>query len=523
MNGTRYLWAMFFLFSTNAPIYAQNEFAPEPGDIDMSQFDTGFSNFKITRKITPSSILQTLYSTVHINKLLENDLYAYTAPFNTREIFTYPSLFSWTPYQSQVGLHMFYQQSTNLFPTCCGIQDFLNLFNQDFLQTLNDIEILKSLGVCVPDAIHLFNNARVEQRRVGFLFDAYKQWCSCGFGVELPLYAIARNYNLPLEDRHEIESQLTPLENEKTEDAEWYKYALETRFGLGDLRLTLAYDVYRADNFNLAVGTKITLPTATTFASGFFRGSDFKKRVCRGSFDLTETMEQAEAGNSQAIETFRTLGLQWVNQMGAMLLATDLGNEHRCQLGIYAEPTIRLTNQISAVACARVNWIMPKTVCRFFKETVNPADFADDLFNPEKFPPAEKEERSEAALLFLQNRLINVLFPCQYRAHLKSQLEMQATIGPWIQFTDAWGIFVGYDFWHTTADHFSAIYNGGQSVQSACALRPSATQHKMVIKGTYTQPSDRHTMVLTLGADISMVSHGIGQDFTGVIALEWNF
>jgi len=502
-------------------------------DIDQSLLDAAAkNNTTITRQGEASDVLNLLFTQTHANAILKNDLYCYTFPLATRNIITYPSLLSFTPRQSYIGFNIFYQKTTNMFPWCSNIEGYIALFNPTLMREI-DLEIAHENNIDIPKTISLFKNARVEQQRIGFLFNIWKKFYWLNIGLELPFYFIEKNYNLPEEDIQEIESAdvFESSENEKTEKAAIYKYVLETRIGLGDARLSLGLDLINKDRYHFVLGTKITFPTAATLKSGFI-GSDFKRIIQRCYLDIETFIENIISDNQnnkdQAINNAKSFGIQAVNQLGALLLSTKLGEDKRFQIGIYAEPTFRVDEQITLLGSFRANWIEPRIVSRFILEQVNCSDFDDANFDPDEFPPSEKEVLSHNALVFLSNRLRNWLFPCCYHIKLKTQQEFQATVAARLNFTDNWKLLIGYDYWHKQQEYARVVRLNGKQTNLNCiklnrALLPKLSQHKIFTKIEYTKFKKSHNFVFTFGADLPLLSKNIGDDYTGFIKFEWTF
>lgn len=493
----------------------------------------------ITRQSTPCQILNLVYTQSHLNRILKNDLYTYTYPTGIRNLLTYPSLYTFTPKDSQVNWSIFYQEMPTVFPFANGIGGYVNLFTADYLRDV-DIEIARLYNINIPKTIILFQNARVEQRRVGFMFDLWKRFKRVSLGIQFPFYAIERNYNLPLEDQQELQSTIPTItqlassssnDDTPTDSKKYiYPYVLETRIGLGDMRLSLGIHVIEKDRGDLIMGAKATLPSEATLTSGFI-GSDFSKCLTRKYLDLeTFVAEVTEtATKDQALVSAKQFGLAGLYQLNETLLGTQLGDFKRTQVALYIQPTLRANNQVSIAATMYANWLLAKRVRRFIKPTVNQADFADQYFDTELFPPAQCDQMSTDALAFLSERLENVLMPPPYTVKLAPQLEIQVTANANIQFTDSWLFVVGYDYWRRHAECARLVMNcdcsqiSSNGLQVSTALIPQVSQQKVLLKAEYTKFKVRHNFVFTLGVDLPVSSKNIGDDYTGFIRFEWDF
>lgn len=511
-----------------APIFAEDEFF-----IDTLELPDDNAPLNIVRQTTPCNILNTIISQTHLNRVLANDLYTYTYPLATRNILTYPTLYTPTPCDSQINWNIFYQEMPTIFPYANGIEGYLNLLNDAFLRNL-DIGIIRECNINLPRTISLLKNAVVTQYRVGFMFDFWKRIKFFSLGIQLPFYAIARHYNLPLEDKqdlHTVIPRIKELFGTTNSDAppfkqsEIYPYFVETRLGIGDTRLSFCFHVVEKDRADFVLGSKLTIPTAATFSSGFV-GSDFSKCVSRKYLDIYNFVDQIieceeEQAKKEAFDTGVQFGLATLYQMNETLLGTKLGNQ-RTQIALYAQPTLRVDDQVSIITNLTANWLLARRLPRFIKEVVNPTDFEDS-----KFEGTMTEAQCTAALTFLSNRLENDAMPAQYFVYLQPQFEFQLTAAAQIQFTDNWRFFVGYDYWRRHTECTSTI-SDCQHVQIPCntlqvssALSPQLSQQKMFLRAEYTKFKISHNFVFSLGVDLPVSSKNIGNDYTGFVRFEW--
>lgn len=486
----------------------------------------------ITRVQSACDDLDVLYTLTHLNRILKNDLYCYTYPLGHRNILTYPSLYTFTPTNSRFNWNFFYQEMPNVFPFCNGVAGYINLFTQDYLQDVN-VEIAQQYGVDVPETVALFKNIRIEQHNVGFMLDYWKRIKQFSFGLQLPFYVAERNYNFPIEDIQEIRIAIAQLMNPfctisdtpALSESAIYPYVVETRLGLGDLRASFAWHVLEKDRGRLILGTKLTFPSEVTFSSGFI-GSDFNKKLERPSLNLQTLVEQftgTEATKKEAVDQLKIFGLATANQLSATLLTTQLGDEQRMQLAMYAEPTINIDDYVSIIASMRANWLLAKRVPRFIKEVINSSDFDDVYFEHEHLTDAQ----CAAALALLSDRLQAVMMPQRYTVGLAPQLELQLTAGTHIKFTDNWRFFIAYDYWHKKAERAQFVH-GCQCVpvdqrllQTSTALVPEQTQSKILLTADYTRFRASHNFTFTFGADVPLTSNNIANDFTGFLRFEW--
>jgi|GEM_PF-1897686 len=539
-----YYLIIFFTLSITSQIYSFDNLddtddptAEESStrDFDLDEFDE-VPDTTITRQAAnPCEILNTLYD-FKAYKVLENDLYAYTRPLVSRNILKNPVLQNFVPKTSQFNFSIFYEQATNLFSCCNGIEGYINLLDPTFLREI-DLEIAEDNGLDIPKLLGLFKNAWAEQRRVGFYFGFWKYIKSFCFGLEIPLYLVERNFNLPPEDQQAIKENIAEAtanlgfgcnaNADQDQEEAYRKYALETRFGIGDTRLTIGWNAVDTDRFRLVLGPKIIFPTAATLTSGFI-GADFKKALCRCYTDVESFVQRLDDGDESAAQEGTAIGLQSINQLGALVLTTDLGEDKRFQTAFCIQPEVRIDKQVSLLASLNINWQIPKQVTRYILEQQNSDDFIDSNFNPDDFPEEGKEEHCRQTLSFLSRRWQNWLFPCDYRVKMKGQLESQFTAGALFQFTDNWSSLLGYDYWRKEKECVSSVYHKCNPVNLSCiklsrALAPTVSQHKLFLKLHYIKLKESHSFTFSFGADFPLISNGTSDTYTGFVNFEWDF
>lgn len=509
--------------------------AQEPNQ-DLTMFDEEALEAKIERAPapTPIDILGFLHG-INVIPTFAYNIYNYTYPIVQREIFTAPSLMQYTPRHSIFGCNFFYQETPNIFACCDGLTCYLNVFNANLLRAI-DLQIAReATNVSIPDLVNLGTNTRVEQRRVGFLLDAFKTHKRFSIGIELPVFAVERNYNLPPEDIHAIRSYYAiPASDDpdaQVPESAFHKYVVDTRLGIGDLRLTLGGFLVKKDRMDLAFGVKITAPTAAPFTTALI-GSNFAKMVCPQYLDILQLLTNYPPSGQMSpekIKEVQEIAAQYAQnalyQLNAITLATDLGCQQRWQAGFYLEPYLRLTDQVHLSSCFRVNWFGQKAVKRYVVDYPYSNEFNNDNFNPD----GKTNEQATDLINLLSARLEDMIFPPAFSVNLGTQLEAQATIGPWIHFNDTWSMYIGYDYWYKKSENALKTYKCQPRPYRPCsyginnALVPTLVENRLTLKGSYKKYKDNHNLIFDFGGDFPLICHNVGPTFTSFIKVTWEF
>jgi hypothetical protein len=554
MNISRHLTILCLLNTCLQPVILSNiEFSDDERfddishisttrDIDLdSLFEDIPEDLGTKSTSTPCDILKTLYE-FDVHKILADDLYTVTYPLASRNILKNALLQQPIPQHSACNLSFFYEQSTNLFPWCNGIDGYINLLKTEQLRKLEN-EIIKEMSIDIPKTLSLFKGSWAEERRIGIYAGFWKTlWRSFIGGLEIPLYVVERNYNLLPEDQQAIKENFAEIATglgygpntgtQKEVEQAAIKYLAESRLGIGDTRLTLAWHALNTDRIKLALGLQAIIPTASTFTTSII-GSDFKAVLRRRTIDiekfassLTAPPEEGEKTSNQddIFSEAQDLLLQSANQAGALILATDLGEEQRFQLGFLVQPSIRIDQNVALIASCTINWQLPKHTSRFILEQQNPNDFDDSNFDPD----GKSEEECRRAVDFLSARATNWVFPQKYCVHLNDLIEAHIMAGALFTFTDTWSVTLGYDYWTKDRESLTSIRQTCvnvdlHTIKSSLALKPTASQHTVFTKIHYTKFKELYDISVNFGANFFVVSKNTSDTYTGFINVEWNF
>lgn len=489
-------------------------------------FDATFDNSSITDYTrTPQEDLEFLIGTLHLNRILSHDLYLQCAPLNDRDIATFAGLLDWTSQTNTSRVSLFFNVCPNMFCSCQDILSYLAIGDPELLHDLY-LEILQTQGLNIPATLNLFQNARVEQRRAGIMFEFQKRLWHANLGFQVPLYYLERNYNMPEQDIEAIKSADISEHNdtEKSQEKAYHKKAVDDRVGVGNLHCSFAWHALDIDRCTCNMGVKVTLPTAFAFKTGML-GSNFAKKAHAGSIDLEKVTAQirgtSESGKSQAVQSLTDYAEDAINWMGSALLATDLGREKRFEIGLFFEPTLYLHDRLWLQASARTSWLTPRCVRRLVKEVIDQATLTNSFFEPYDVGTTEK-------FLVLQNRLNQVVFPPRYRTRAHWQFEGQFTLVGTFVINDNWACTLGYDYWHRNADKltnfvFCQGHKSTHNMRYDCAKRGEASHNSILAQIQYSQIRYTKDFVMKIGADLPISASGMGTYYTGFVRCEWNF
>ena len=507
-------------------------------DFDLMINDPALDGLTMPADITrtpPQTIIEIIESINGI-ALLQKDLYIKTNPLNTRSLLYYPFV---QParlcYEHDyiIGGHMFYNQMNRAYFTkdSSKIPSYLAICQTDFLDLLSgsaqQIRVLFPNFNIDPLAIFpLFNDATIEQRRIGGLLYASCRFKALSLRAIIPAYYMERNYIIGLAQREELETQL-----DATTDDEQKKFQkshlISDKFGFGDSRIELDFLIVDRDDVAVNFGIYSTIPTALTFGTGGL-GSSFEQGVPRPDFDFASLFDDsipADQNLEKGTLVLKNFFIGALDQLSANLLETPLGNGGHFGLGGYIVNDFAMSNLIPRPWAEPIFWtnkiyaeyMFPCHEKRFFTKRADPAAFAARDFND--------SAQAELNLAFLNQEIVNRYYPFVYTTMVYPGFNFEWTSKFSFEGRNG-GMFIGNDIWMEGKEKLTDIKSCGQSlanIDQSAAEKPIAFQSKVF--ATIFLKANRETRVWTVSfnGDYTYASQGIGKDFTLTLGLEINF
>lgn len=482
----------------------------------------------------PQTIIEFLQQINGI-QLLQQNFYLKTNPLNTRSLLYYPFVqparLCYT-YDYIIGGHMFYNQMNRAYFTkdSSNITSYLAICSPDFLNLLS--ESTQKIREFFPNIVNpltifpLFNEATIEQRRIGGLLYASYRFKALGLRAIIPVYYFQRNYIIGLIQRESLENQLGATTDDEQKKFQ-KNHLISDKFGFGDTRVELDFLVLDREEVALNLGLYTTIPTAVAFGTGGL-GSYFEQICPRPTFSFATLFddslppEQAFQKGNQALQDF-FLGA--LDQLSANLLESPLGNGGHFGLGAYVENDCALSNIIHRPWAEPIFWVnkiyaeymFPRHEKRFFIKNADPAAFTARNFND--------PNQADSNLAFLNQELVNRYYPFVYSTLVYPGFNFEWTSKFSFEGRNG-GIFIGNDIWMAGKEKLTDVNSHNQSlanVDQSAAVKPIAFQSKVF--GTIYLKANRETRLWTVSfnGDYTYASQGIGKDFTLTLGLEINF
>ena len=521
---------IYFLLATLLTIPAANqEF--DINNIEELDFDTILDNIDATSitmvhrsgtGCTPENIVPAL-AMFNIPTILQRNFYCRTQPPVTRSILDLPSM---RLYQDpcrnwSVFILPFYNQTSKMFLTQNSpyIDSYLNL-SADFIEDLNLQTIGFSLNL--DDFFPLLGPIRLQERRLGGLFAAYKTYHSWSFGIRMPLYYLERNFFLNEQERAAIKN--APIfqvisggaaSDEEEVEALLTKHLASDKVGFGDTRISALY-MLEGPCQELWVGAELTIPTAVAFRKGIYL-STFCKSKPAPPFDFLHLIQLTTplcgptlAQNIEGVAIITELGLEALDKLTANLTDRPLGNNGHFSISPTLEHHYHWSDHLQFITYAGLEYLFAADEDRFFIVAKNPAAFNRDY---------NDTNQANSNLAFLNQQAINTFFPTNVPCTTVTPgIIVKVSTGFCYEGYNCYSM-VGYDFWWQAREKLKL----NQTVPPLVlwkGIKPSAHQNKIFgYIGGKLHIWD-YDVRLGLRGDFTVESRGIGKDFT--IALDIN-
>lgn len=505
----------------------------------------------ITRAATAPLIAELLID-VGAATILQQEIFCHTNPLNHRQLLDLPIFWQprkLTPYCWNLGTHIFYNQTKRGYFTCnsSSVSSYLAINSPELLASLEPTaqKFLSDFTLDPAAVLPLFKDMTVEERRAGLMMHGDRQCGRVYFSFFAPLYYLENNFIL---SEKEIEAVEDALGETNKDDALTFarKHMISDEFGLGDIRLIINFLVMNYQHFNLRFGFFSTLPTAVAFQKGLV-GSHFKRRCDRPEFDFAKLFDLGNSGNAQQRDQAANIAgnftLGGLDNLAAMLLQSELGNGSKYPtLGICFHPTTALSKFLSRPWAQSVffksnltiEYLFPSDQLRSFVQThaQNKADFAQLGLNDD---PAEIVARAKAdaayaqnVVSFLQGKFIDQLYPFAFCTKVHPGFIFHWSSTAFVE-SDRWGGLLGTDNWVQSQEKLSNVCivktSDGRphNIDIGKAIRPLAYQLKVVASAFYKVKRPTTSWAISLQFDDTVISTGIGKDFSVSLNFEANF
>ena len=583
IKHTPYYVFLLFTALSLSPIYAiQNIFdntassESEPlraldifDDIESFEESITLDNFIDTvsfenmpsRIIGAGDILPILESMGTFN-ILDQDFYLRTNPFAHRSLLDMPlwELHSCTePTRWIVGAHAFWNHMDRSVFVCknTNIDSYINFDQTTLFETLNNLPpevkaLFPNLSLIddlldqtnIDGLLNLFKNFTVQQRRIGAMLHAWRQWQHVELRMLLPFYYIERNNFARPAEQAELEARFGALDPD-TQEKFQKNYLISDKIGFGDFRFEADYALYKTDDFTFRVGAFTTLPIAFAFKKGIQGSSFIENNKTQPTFDLQsifnllpddfdfssitdqdkQTLYEIVVGDMCKRKNGFFLGV--LDRLSAMLVDTKLGNDQHLGVGFMIRARTLLSTFLYQFEWAKrfsfnnrlsLEFFAPANETRFFVYRNKASDFSSRDFDSDD--PAVQA----ANLEFLQEELVNKFYPFAVKTKVQPGVVFR-WLSRYCFCGEVWDLTIGSDFWLQADETFESFCTSQplDRLDIEHGKIPFAYQSK--IFGSFALKWERptHAWLFGVNAEGTIWHKGIGKDWTVSLNIEANF
>lgn len=517
----------------------------------------GNTNFERARSVTKADVLQVL-NDVEGFALIQENFFLRSNVIRTRSLLDYPWTLPWRHDKDKkaVFVDLFYNQTSRAFfnHESSNICVYLALTQEGFLQRLeNTLNLAKFLFLPtlnvdqMLDLLDLFTTFTVQERRLGLMLGGKREVNCWHITALVPWYYLERNHFVDPEIQQELE-ELTgdifgrPQNLPDLHRAERMQHELEDqflisdKFGIGDTRLYFDYPIIKKPKLTTRLGVLTTIPTAFAWKKGL-KGSSlhlFKNRPFLDILQLVDDGLQAFTNNA----TFNNpqllnFGFAALENLGAMLLESPMGNGGHFGLGVYIRNRSPLTSLIKQNWARAVTmrsfisleYLFPATEWRSFRIPVEEALFnARDLTQGLTDPSQQAIVNSNYA--FVVEQLTNRLFPYALQARVHPGVVFRWSSQLFYEGNDCIGFSFGTDTYVRNKEKLSnvdASVSVKRIIDQYHARYPTAYQAKLAGSIFFKIEKLDKFWVISLFADYTYMNKGIGSDFSLTLNTDVSF
>ncbi|MBI2774427.1 hypothetical protein HYX58_00245 [Candidatus Dependentiae bacterium] len=476
---------------------------------------------------------------IEADTILRNDVYLRTNPLVKRSILDYPAFYY--PFCRPETWSLIGQLWVNQTPRMAfyndafALRDYLAFDNKNLISQIDTLASLV-VGLNIPKILSLLGDIEIEDRRAALMFWFQRQKGKWLIQWKTPLAYIERNFQLDEQEKAQLEQEVSgffntgndipaevaSLSGTQNEEFEAFKkqHLISDKFGLGDSRFTAGYTFVDNDSLWVNAGFLATIPTAFAFSKGVWKGSHFPKNSDHPPFDLAEILllalgDDAERAQAQQLTINFLLGA--LDKLSANLLDDNIGNGGHVGLGFVYDSKLQVTPRFSFDTHAEFEYLLPVMEKRFYINAKDQAGFNAVAQNPADCPND---------LNFIQEQLIQILYPRVYNTMVFPGVLIKFSTAADIWIAEQSTLNLGYDLWWQQQEKLGRIIASSQNQALArkdIATKPSAFQSKLFGAYTYNHPGKCGDWCISLTADYTFLSAGIGKDYSASFRLEYLF
>lgn len=490
----------------------------------------------ISRNVTNTDTLTIYADTIKLNNIIATNLYLKTNPINSRPLNSTPAFSMYHTDKLNedfiFNTYVLYNQNLKQFfsPTSAAIGSYISLNTDDVIEKL-DSQITE---ITLPPILELFQTGKIQERKVGFMFQMLKNHNRWSFEANVPLVYQERNFFFTEGEQAQIQQQVSQITGDSSAEVnEKYlrKHAMSDEIGFGNIKLKTGYRFISDKHLKMKVGVIAIIPSAFALNKGLL-GSNFRKSLEKPDLDLNQVYCWVQDhSNPSNITSFKEFGVDFLEKsakrLGAILLDQPLGNRHHFELGLFWDSKFIVNQNVSCKINAEFQYSLPKTELRFFNQLKNASDFTTSALKDDvdALSGTAQEDLATTKVEFLNKNAVTSMFPTPANTRISPQANYQLSVGPQFE-VGGYLLHFGYNVWHRSQERIGkteALETLLYPLDTANGIRAAATQHKIFIQFDYDRVTPKHIWKVSLRGDETLDSAGIGKDTNLALELSVDF
>lgn len=495
-----------------------------------------------TRSCSPGEASEwvSVFTALNVPKILNITVFKKTSLPNSRNIINFPNFLLCSypcPTSDQLTFHAFYNQTSKQYFTRDEADDagtrigsYLDVKDKTVLDVLAenlsslpaDLASLKNLNL--PDFFGTVANARLQERRIGFLGHYYHQVNSATyFEAKLPCLWMIKNINFTDAEKKSIKKQLADFQGGNfDEDAFAKDHIIMDALGLGTLELSICKELINGKSWHLDGGVCLYLPTDVHFARGLY-GTYFDPKDQQPQLSFCDLVENFSVippygvVNPNATSILSNYFYGALNHLSSQLLQCNLGNDQHVGIGLKLNPYWEISESWQCNSSFILELFAPKEQNRFFINKLSKP------FTTTFSALTNDDDKLNA----IESRLTQVLYPRVFATYVLPGLIFNYASNVQKNYRN-WNFTLGYSGWYKAKEKFLCIcrptaQDYSLDIDKQKSLTPSAWSAKLHEKIHHTFYGTRYDASISLWSDQTIFGNGIGNDFSLGISIDTNF
>lgn len=482
---------------------------------------------------------------INIPTLFDDEFYKATSIPYVRNLIDYPNFLLCSyqdPSARQFTTHVFYNQTSKKqykyseeHEDGTRIGSYLNLERQTFLDLIDqafnsgllpsDLQPLKNINF--PTIFKNLGNARLEERRMGFMWHYYHQVTPNTYvEAKMPFLWMIRNLNFTQEEKDLFTKEFEKFLGTSSfdEDAFSKRHVIMDALGTGTLELSICNKFLTGSNWSLDGGVALFVPTDFKMAKGLY-GTYIEPRDQQPLLELCNLVQNLSTGswtiNPDYQKILSSYFLGALDHLSSTLLQCDLGSNQHLGIVFKLSPYWKPYETLEYNGIYMLEIYFPREQQRFF------APYKNSNFSKEFAAlPQDTDAEQQAKLLILEQQLTSQLYPRVFSTFMSPGVIINSASNLQKSFKN-WNFTLGYNWWFKTEDFFFTIHHPTLPSISDLDIEKSKGKDAYAIK-LYAKinrdiHTKNHTFSLSLWGDATVLNNALGNDFSFGMCFDSHF